>query len=79
MTWWLTLLAHLFVSVSGTVTFFRLGLGPVYQHMQAPQQQMDMMRRMGFLNTSAPGYFSILSGVLFLAYFLWIKRFFKAP
>jgi hypothetical protein len=65
--------------VSGMVTFFRLGMGPIYQQMQTPPQQMEMMRRMGFLNTSAPGYFGIISGVLFLAYFLWIKRFFKPP
>jgi hypothetical protein len=78
-TWWLAVGAHTLMSLSGVVTFFRLGLGPVYQHMQTPPQQMDMMRRMGFLNSSAPGYFGIVSSVLFLAYFLWIKRFFKAP
>lgn len=76
--WWLAFLAHTFMSVSGAVTLFRLGLGPIYQQMQAPPQQMEMMRRIGLLS-SAPGYFGIISGVLFLAYFLWIKRFFKKP
>jgi uncharacterized membrane protein len=77
--WWLAFAAHTLMSGSGVVTFFRLGMAPVFQQMQAPPQQMDMMRRMGFLNTNAPGYFGIISGVLFLAYFLWIKRFFKEP
>jgi uncharacterized membrane protein len=76
--WWVAFLAHTLMSVSGMVTFFRLGMGPIYQHLQTPPQQMEMMRRMGFMNTSALGYFGIVSGVLFLAYFLWIKRFFKS-
>jgi hypothetical protein len=77
--WWLAFLAHALMSVSGAITFFRLGMGPVYAQMQTPPQQMEMMRRMGVLNTSAPGYFGIVSGVVFLAYFLWIRRFFKPP
>ncbi len=77
--WWITFAAHTLMSISGVVTLFRLGLTPVYQQMQAPPQQMEMIRRMGFLNTNAPGYFGIVSGALFLAYFLWIKRFFKEP
>jgi len=78
-TWWIAFLAHTLMSVSGMVTFFRLGMGPIYQQMQTPPQQMEMMRRMGFLSSSAPGYFGIISGVLVLAYFLWIKRFFQPP
>jgi hypothetical protein len=75
--WWLAFVAHTLMSVSGAVTLLRLGLGPIYQQMQTPPQHMEMMRRLGLLG-SAPGYFGIVSGVLFLAYFLWIKRFFKS-
>ncbi|MCX7009318.1 MAG: hypothetical protein NTY53_19070, partial [Kiritimatiellaeota bacterium] len=49
--WWIAILGFGLGMLSAVVTFARVGLLPMYELMEFPKAQLDMMRQMGFLQS----------------------------
>ena len=75
--WWVTLLGFGLWMLSAAVTFARVGMLPMYELMEFPKTQLDLMRQMGFLNGP---YLCVMMLVLWLPFFgflIYTRKFFK--
>jgi hypothetical protein len=76
--WWLVLGSMCLASVSAWITFSRIDLPELYQQMGYSQAQVQMMTQMSFLEGRNLGYLSAAAMIPFLAYLVWVKRFFRS-
>jgi hypothetical protein len=75
--WWIALVGFALWILSATVTFARIGLLPMYELMDFPKAQLDMMRQMGFLNSPWLAALMVLWWLPFLGFVVYTKKFFK--
>ena len=76
--WWGMLLLFIVGTVNAVVTFSRTGLMEMYEKMQMPPAQLEMMRKSGvieMMSGSLP-WMCVVSGVLWLGYLLYVRRYF---
>ena len=75
--WWVAILGYGLWMLSAGVTFVRVGILPMYEIMDFPKTQLDVMRQMGFLNSP---WFMILMLAFWLPFFgfvVYTKKFYK--
>ncbi len=76
--WWITLIAMIVYTASAMVTFARHDVLEMYQRMGFSQQQMDQIQKAGIFTGNNMEWMMLLFIVPFLAYFLFVKRYFEA-
>ncbi|MCX6998026.1 MAG: hypothetical protein NTV49_13310, partial [Kiritimatiellaeota bacterium] len=75
--WWVAFLGFGVWMLSSGITFARLGLLPMYEMMEFPQAQLDMMRQMGFLQSPMMAVLALACWLPFLGYVVYAKKFFS--
>ena len=74
---WLGTIAILIVwSVSSIVTFSHVGMRELYEKMHVPEEQLEMMENTGILDTMNMPWMMGISCVVYLAYVLYVGRYF---
>ena len=75
--WWCAVLSTLLWTLSTLVTFARMDLMDMYEKMNFPPEQIEMMKQ----TPMPPGEllipFAVVSAICFLAYLFYTKRFFQ--
>ena len=75
--WWTWLGLLLVLIVSNLLTFSRVDIIEVYQKMGYPQEQIDLIRKQGWMTSRFIVWSSLFCSVPMVAYILWVKRFFQ--
>lgn len=74
---WLGALVFMAVNgLNGLLTFSGNGLLDLYERLEIPSEQLEMMQTMGLVRLMAP--MMAVSLVLLLGFYLWLGRYFKA-
>ena len=76
--WWGILLFWIVGSISSVVTFSRCGFLAMYEKMQFPAAQLEMMRKSGVMESMsrwAP-WIALVSAAVWLGYLLYVHRYF---
>jgi hypothetical protein len=76
--WWGTLLFGIAGTLSMVVTFSRTNLMEMYEKMGMPADQLEMMRKTGFVESisdRAP-WMNLVGGAAWLGYLLYVRRYF---
>ncbi len=75
--WWGTLLLWI-VGTLNMVVFSQTGLMEMYEKMQMPAAQLEMMRKSGMIETMSRWmpWMGLAGGVLWLGYLLYVRRYF---
>ena len=76
--WWLILIAMIVFMASSLMTFAQHDVLEMYQLMGYPQAQIDQIQKTGLLTGNTMGWIMGFSALPFLAYILFIKRYFRA-
>lgn len=76
--WWITFAGLGLWMVSAAATFAREGLLPMYERMNFPEAQLEMMRQMGFLNSPYLWLLLLFLWLPFLGFVVYTKKFFKS-
>jgi hypothetical protein len=77
--WWCSLLLIIALALSTVITFSRVSIWDLYEKMNFPKEQMDMMRQYGMPQTSTMAVLVGLWSLGLLAYLLYIRRYFVSP
>ncbi len=75
--WWIAVLGFGVSVLSAAVTFARVGLLPMYELMDVPKAQIDMMRQMGFLNSPWLWVLILACWLPFWGFVVYTKKFFR--
>lgn len=75
--WWLILIAMILFMASSLVTFAQHDLLEMYQLMGYPQAQIDQIQKSGLLTGSRMTWLMSFSILPFLAYLLFVKKYFR--
>ncbi|MDZ4788478.1 MAG: hypothetical protein SH807_06020 [Blastochloris sp.] len=75
--WWGTLIGTTLVSISYISTFYILGTVEIYRLMKVPAETMKIIESMPFLQDKSFVLLGLLYLVPYLAYMLYIRRFFR--
>ena len=75
--WWIALVGFTLWLSSAVVTFARIGILPMYEAMEMPKQQLEMMRQMKFLDGPWLWIAMLLAWVPFIGYIIYTKKYFK--
>jgi hypothetical protein len=76
--WWGMLLLGIAGNVNMAITFLRIDLMEIYEKMGMPAEQLEMMRKMGFVESVsrwAP-WGALVSSAFWLGYLLYVRRYF---
>ncbi|HEU6449387.1 MAG TPA: hypothetical protein VFV23_13225 [Verrucomicrobiae bacterium] len=73
--WWLALTAMVLFMISGWLTFARHDLAEMYQLMNFPPEQIELIQKTGMPDLIR--WFMPLSAAPFVIYLLFIKRYFR--
>ncbi|MBU0679690.1 MAG: hypothetical protein KJ626_16430 [Verrucomicrobia bacterium] len=74
--WWCAFLLMLAWGVSSAVTFYKVSFIELYEHMNFPAEQIQMMEQTGMPPGSAMAFFMSMWFIASLMYLLYIKKFF---
>jgi len=76
--WWGMLLLWIAGTVNMVVTFSRADLMAMYEKMGLPADQLEMMRKMGFVESMSHWgpWVGLVSGAVWLGYLLYVRRYF---
>jgi hypothetical protein len=77
--WWIAVVAAPIRLVSMALTYGRANLMEAYSKMGMSDAQLQMLGSSPIFRGSAILWWSLISTVVFFAYLLWLKRYFKAP
>jgi len=77
--WWCSLFWIIAWALSTGITFSRVSIWDLYEKMNFPKEQMDMMRQYGMPQTSTMAVLVGLWSLGLLAYLLYIRRYFVSP
>ncbi|HEY6339456.1 MAG TPA: hypothetical protein VIW68_13260 [Candidatus Sulfotelmatobacter sp.] len=77
--WWIAMGAFVFRLSSTVLTYRRADLLQLYSKMGWSQDQLQMMNNNPMIHSSYMLWFTLVGGLAFLGYMLWIKRYFGAP
>jgi hypothetical protein len=75
--WWTAVVVTILGTISGIVTFSRVGLLDFYQKMNFPEQQIELIKQTGMLEKLNVTWYTLFWTVIFLVYLLYVKRFFN--
>ena len=75
-SWWSTLGVVVTFSISSAISFTQIELMDLYREMDMPEEQLEMIERMGVLNNTNFLAMTATTTVLFLIYLVWIRRYF---
>jgi hypothetical protein len=76
--WWGTLLLFIAGTLNMVITFSGTGLMKMYEKMEMPADQLEMIRKMGMVESMshwAP-WMGLVSGAAWLGYLLYVRRYF---
>jgi hypothetical protein len=76
--WWGTLLLVVVGTVSGSITFFQTNIMEIYEKINVPPAQLELMRKAGFVELMS-GYMPwmiLAAGAVWVGYLLYIRRYF---
>jgi hypothetical protein len=76
--WWGTLALMVLGGLSGVITFARRGLLEMYEKMDFPQQQIDMIRQMGITDKPFIVGSTVIAAAVWIGYLLFLRRYFVA-
>jgi len=76
--WWSAVLVILAWSLSAALTFSRVSLLDYYEKMQFPADQLAIIKQLHFLQGSAIIWISLAWAAIFLAYVIYLRKFFTA-
>ena len=76
--WWGTLLLGIAGTLNMVVTFSRTDLMAMYEKMGMPADQLEMMRKTGFVELMSHWgpWMGLVSGAVWLGYLLYVRRYF---
>ncbi len=74
--WWCSVLLTIAWTLSVVITFSRVSIWDFYEKMDFPQQQLDLMKESGILQSSTVVLFSGLWFLGLLGYLVYIRRYF---
>jgi len=77
--WWYSVLLIIALALSTAITFSRVSIWDLYEKMNFPKQQMDMMKQYGVPQTSTMAVLVGLWSIGLLAYLLYTRRYFVHP
>jgi hypothetical protein len=77
--WWIAVLIAPIRLGSMSITFARADLMRAYSRMGWSDEQIQMLNSSPFVRSHVILWWSLVSGMLFFAYVLWLKRYFKSP
>jgi hypothetical protein len=75
--WWLILIVLCVFMVSALLTFARHDLVEIYRLMNYPEAQIEQMQKSGLLVGNRMMWLMAFSGLPFLGYLLYIKKFLR--
>lgn len=78
MAWWLSILAVITWSASVAITFSRISFWELYERMNFPQEQIDMMKEMVMLKGPIIAVFVGIWAVIALGYLIYTRRYYRA-
>jgi hypothetical protein len=76
--WWTALVACVLFCVSAAITFLKVDVMEMYRRAGYPEEQIEQIRNLGFLTGKTVMWWTIIFLLLFLIYFLRIKKYFRA-
>jgi hypothetical protein len=76
--WWGTLLLGAVGLMNGLITFSRTNLMEMYEKMQLPADQLDVIRKTGLVESMSPWmpWTMAVGGIVGLGYLLYVRRYF---
>jgi hypothetical protein len=74
--WWVALITYALFMISGIVTFTRMNLIDLYQRMGFPEQQLEQMQQMSFLNSHNVVWYMAGFAVPFFGFLIYVKKYF---
>ncbi len=76
--WWGTLLLFIAGILNMVVTFSETNLMKMYEKMQMPADQLEMIRKSGVVESvsHAAPWMGMVSGAAWLGYLLYVRRYF---
>jgi hypothetical protein len=76
--WWGTLLMGVAGILNGVITFSRTNLMEMYEKMEMPADQLEIIRKSGLVESMSPWmpWTMLVTGVLGLGYLLYVRRYF---
>jgi len=76
--WWGTLLLGLAGALDLVITFSVTDLMAMYEKMQMPADQLETMRKMGFIvwMSRSALWMGLVGGVAWVGYMLYVRRYF---
>jgi hypothetical protein len=77
--WWLIFIALFVYMVSAMCTFARHDMLEMYRLTKYPEAQMEHLQESGLLTGNRMGWLMSLSNLPFMAYLLFIRKFFRRP
>jgi hypothetical protein len=77
--WWVATGLTALMPVSAMITFMRVDIKEMHRLMGYSQEQIAQMEQFGAFNSDMMVWLSGVFAVAFLAYMVWIKRFFNKP
>ena len=76
--WWLIMIAMIVFMASSLMTFAQHDMLEMYQLMGYPQAQIAQIQKSGLLTGNRMGWLAGCSALPFLAYILFVKKYFRA-
>jgi hypothetical protein len=76
--WWVTLILVMFWATSTLVTFARSGLMGMYEQMNMPEEQLELIRQMGIAGGMASTLTTAVATAIILGYILFVRKYFVA-
>jgi len=77
--WWVTVGLIVLGTASNVFTFSRIGLMEMYEKMNMPEQQLQLIRETGMIETMNVPAITAISAAVFLGYLLYVRRYFTLP
>ena len=74
--WWGTLVFWAFWCVSASLTFSKVNLITLYEKMEMPPNQIEMIKKSGILDGNFMIVATVGGSVIALAFLLWVRRYF---
>jgi hypothetical protein len=75
--WWLSLIATTLLCLSAAVTFLRIDLFEYYRELGYPEQAIEQLRNFKFFSGTNVILWIVVSYVLLLIYWIWIRKYFR--
>ena len=77
--WWLTFLSMALFAISTFLTYSRHNMTEVYQLAGYPQDMIERMQQINFLQGNSLAWLTLLSFLPWLVYLLFVRKFFRRP